>query len=118
MEIRPIHTDKDHKAALAEIEAYWGAPGFERSSTDATGVSSESGNNGFVGGLHAYPVDGAVAEQFAKPNRRPGVSSRIGLALAAGLYSLERKPQKTDANWIGSRTTGLSFSSAGVLAAH
>jgi HTH-type transcriptional regulator / antitoxin HigA len=26
MEIRPIHTDKDHKAALAEIEAYWGAP--------------------------------------------------------------------------------------------
>jgi HTH-type transcriptional regulator/antitoxin HigA len=26
MEIRPIRTDKDHKAALAEIEAYWGAP--------------------------------------------------------------------------------------------
>ena len=26
MEIRPIHTDRDHKAALAEIEAYWGAP--------------------------------------------------------------------------------------------
>jgi antitoxin component HigA of HigAB toxin-antitoxin module len=26
MEIRPIHTDKDHKAALAEIEASWGAP--------------------------------------------------------------------------------------------
>ncbi len=26
MEIRPIRTDKDHKAALAEIESYWGAP--------------------------------------------------------------------------------------------
>lgn len=26
MEIRPIRTDKDHRAALAEIEAYWGAP--------------------------------------------------------------------------------------------
>ena len=26
MEIRPIRTDKDHKAALAEIEACWGAP--------------------------------------------------------------------------------------------
>jgi antitoxin component HigA of HigAB toxin-antitoxin module len=25
MEIRPIRTDKDHKAALAEIEADWGA---------------------------------------------------------------------------------------------
>ena len=25
MEIRPIRTDKDHKAALAEIEARWGA---------------------------------------------------------------------------------------------
>jgi hypothetical protein len=47
-----------------------------------------------VGGLHAYPVDGAVAEQFAEPNRRPGVSPRIGLALTAGLYSLERKLQK------------------------
>lgn len=26
MEIRPIHTDQDHRAALAEIEACWGAP--------------------------------------------------------------------------------------------
>jgi hypothetical protein len=26
-EIRPIRTDKGHKAALAEIEAYWGVPG-------------------------------------------------------------------------------------------
>ena len=26
MEIRPIRTDKDHKAALAEIEACWDAP--------------------------------------------------------------------------------------------
>jgi HTH-type transcriptional regulator / antitoxin HigA len=26
MEIRPIRTDKDHKAALAEIESSWGAP--------------------------------------------------------------------------------------------
>jgi HTH-type transcriptional regulator/antitoxin HigA len=26
MEIRPIRTDEDHRAALAEIEAYWGAP--------------------------------------------------------------------------------------------
>ena len=26
MEIRPIRTDKDHKTALAEIEACWGAP--------------------------------------------------------------------------------------------
>jgi antitoxin component HigA of HigAB toxin-antitoxin module len=26
MEIRPIRTDKDHKAALAEIEACWSAP--------------------------------------------------------------------------------------------
>ena len=26
MKIRPIRTDKDHKAALAEIEACWGAP--------------------------------------------------------------------------------------------
>jgi antitoxin component HigA of HigAB toxin-antitoxin module len=26
MEIRPIRTDRDHKAALAEIEACWGAP--------------------------------------------------------------------------------------------
>ena len=26
MEIRPIRTDKDHKAALAEIEVCWGAP--------------------------------------------------------------------------------------------
>jgi HTH-type transcriptional regulator/antitoxin HigA len=26
MEIRPIRTEKDHKAALAEIEACWGAP--------------------------------------------------------------------------------------------
>ena len=26
MEVRPIRTDKDHKAALAEIEACWGAP--------------------------------------------------------------------------------------------
>jgi len=26
MEIRPIHTDDDHRAALAEIEACWGAP--------------------------------------------------------------------------------------------
>ena len=26
MEIRPIRTDKDHRAALKEIEACWGAP--------------------------------------------------------------------------------------------
>ena len=26
MEIRPIRTDEDHRAALAAIEAYWGAP--------------------------------------------------------------------------------------------
>ncbi len=26
MEIRPIRTDEDHRAALAEIESYWGAP--------------------------------------------------------------------------------------------
>ncbi len=26
MEIRPIRTDKDHKAALTEIESSWGAP--------------------------------------------------------------------------------------------
>jgi HTH-type transcriptional regulator / antitoxin HigA len=26
MEIRPIRTDKDHKAALAEVEACWDAP--------------------------------------------------------------------------------------------
>jgi HTH-type transcriptional regulator/antitoxin HigA len=26
MDIRPIRTDKDHRAALAEIEACWGAP--------------------------------------------------------------------------------------------
>lgn len=26
MEIRPIRNEKDHKAALAEIEACWGAP--------------------------------------------------------------------------------------------
>ena len=26
MEIRPIRTDKDHRAALAEINACWGAP--------------------------------------------------------------------------------------------
>ncbi|WP_454619576.1 helix-turn-helix domain-containing protein [Bradyrhizobium cenepequi] len=26
MEIRPIRTDKDHRAALAEIDARWGAP--------------------------------------------------------------------------------------------
>jgi HTH-type transcriptional regulator/antitoxin HigA len=26
MEIRPIRTDDDHRAALAEIEACWGAP--------------------------------------------------------------------------------------------
>lgn len=26
MEIRPIRTDKDHRAALAEIDASWGAP--------------------------------------------------------------------------------------------
>jgi HTH-type transcriptional regulator / antitoxin HigA len=26
MEIRPIRTDKDHRAALAEIDACWGAP--------------------------------------------------------------------------------------------
>lgn len=26
MNIRPIRTDKDHRAALAEIEACWGAP--------------------------------------------------------------------------------------------
>ena len=26
MEVRPIRTDKDHKAALAEIEACWGVP--------------------------------------------------------------------------------------------
>ena len=25
MEIRPIRTDKDHRAALAEIEKLWGA---------------------------------------------------------------------------------------------
>src|SRR5215471_427705 len=25
MEIRPIRTDRDHRAALAEIDAYWGA---------------------------------------------------------------------------------------------
>jgi HTH-type transcriptional regulator / antitoxin HigA len=31
MEIRPIHTDQDHLAALAEIDACWGAPeGTER----------------------------------------------------------------------------------------
>ena len=31
MEIRPIRTDKDHRAALAEIDACWGAPeGTER----------------------------------------------------------------------------------------
>src|ERR1700758_1887822 len=31
MDIRPIRTDKDHHAALAEIEACWGAPeGTER----------------------------------------------------------------------------------------
>jgi HTH-type transcriptional regulator/antitoxin HigA len=27
MDIRPIRTDDDHRAALAEIEACWGAPG-------------------------------------------------------------------------------------------
>jgi HTH-type transcriptional regulator/antitoxin HigA len=26
MEIRPIRTDEDHRAALAQIEACWGAP--------------------------------------------------------------------------------------------
>ena len=26
MNIRPIHNDRDHKAALAEIEKLWGAP--------------------------------------------------------------------------------------------
>jgi HTH-type transcriptional regulator/antitoxin HigA len=26
MEIRPIRTDEDHRAALAEIDALWGAP--------------------------------------------------------------------------------------------
>jgi len=26
MEIRPIRTDRDHRAALAEIDAHWGAP--------------------------------------------------------------------------------------------
>ena len=26
MEIRPIRTDKDHRSALAEIDACWGAP--------------------------------------------------------------------------------------------
>jgi len=26
MDIRPIRSDDDHRAALAEIEAYWGAP--------------------------------------------------------------------------------------------
>jgi HTH-type transcriptional regulator / antitoxin HigA len=26
MNIRPIRTDEDHRAALAEIEACWGAP--------------------------------------------------------------------------------------------
>jgi HTH-type transcriptional regulator/antitoxin HigA len=26
MEIRPIRTDEDHRAALAEIDGYWGAP--------------------------------------------------------------------------------------------
>ena len=26
MEIRPIRTDEDHRAALAEIDAHWGAP--------------------------------------------------------------------------------------------
>jgi HTH-type transcriptional regulator / antitoxin HigA len=26
MELRPIRTDKDHQAALAEIDACWGAP--------------------------------------------------------------------------------------------
>ncbi len=26
MEIRPIHSDEDHRAALAEIDACWGAP--------------------------------------------------------------------------------------------
>ena len=26
MDIRPIRTDEDHRAALAEIEANWGAP--------------------------------------------------------------------------------------------
>src|SRR6185437_15821503 len=26
MDIRPIRTDKDHRAALAEIDAHWGAP--------------------------------------------------------------------------------------------
>ena len=26
MDIRPIRTDEAHRAALAEIEAYWGAP--------------------------------------------------------------------------------------------
>jgi HTH-type transcriptional regulator / antitoxin HigA len=25
MEVRPIRSDKDHRAALAEIDAYWGA---------------------------------------------------------------------------------------------
>lgn len=26
MDIRPIRTDRDHRAALAEIETHWGAP--------------------------------------------------------------------------------------------
>jgi antitoxin component HigA of HigAB toxin-antitoxin module len=26
MDIRPIHTDEDHRAALAEIEKLWNAP--------------------------------------------------------------------------------------------
>ena len=26
MDIRPIRNDEDHRAALAEIDAYWGAP--------------------------------------------------------------------------------------------
>jgi HTH-type transcriptional regulator/antitoxin HigA len=31
MEVRPIRTDQDHRAALAEIDACWGAPeGTER----------------------------------------------------------------------------------------
>jgi len=43
MDIRPIRTDQDHRAALAAIEACWGAPeGAEEGPRESAGSPAHS----------------------------------------------------------------------------
>jgi hypothetical protein len=58
MEIRPIRTDKDHRAALAEIDKLWGAssgtPDGDKLDILVTLVETAEGAS--VGGCHDPPI--------------------------------------------------------------